>query len=64
MARIAAHLVFWPLMLMICIGCAVGVVVLYFPFVVIKALFLVATGRLHETTGRPKQQHPNHLPSP
>ena len=50
MARLLATIFFWVWMTLLSAGALLVVVVLYIPFVVLKALLLTVTGRLHETT--------------
>lgn len=50
MARLLATIFFWVWMTFLGAGALVVVVVLYLPFVLLKALILTVTGRLHETT--------------
>ncbi len=49
-ARILSNLAFWLLMAVLIPGALVFVVVAYLPFVVLKAAWLTATGKLHTTT--------------
>ena len=59
LARILSHLVFWTFMAAMSVASLVFVVVVYLPFVALKAVWLAVSGRLHETTGRPSPAKQN-----
>lgn len=52
-ARILSTLIFWILMTVDILGSIVVVLGLYLPFVVLKAIWLKLTGRIHHATGDP-----------
>lgn len=51
-ARILAHLAFWTVMTCVVLGATAVVIVGYIPYLVFRTIFLTATGRLGEVTGR------------
>jgi hypothetical protein len=51
-ARIASHAVFWSFMTVMTVASFVFVLLVYLPFVALKAVWLAVSGRLHETTGQ------------
>lgn len=54
LSRILSYLVFIVVMTVIAAFSLVFVVVIYWPFVALKALWLTANGRIHEAVGPKK----------
>ena len=53
---ILSQLIFWTLMTLISLGSGVVVVLFYLPYVALRAVYLGVRGKLHTTTGRPREK--------
>jgi hypothetical protein len=56
LARFLSNLTFWLIMAVLIPAAAVFVVVVYLPFIVLKAVWLTLTGNLHTTTSRASER--------
>ena len=51
LSRLLSYLIFWLMMIIMTVSSTVFVIFVFFPFVVLKAIWLAVSGRMGEATG-------------